>query len=497
MRASVLRSVRLLASLAFLALWAAPVRAQSAASQYVGRPIEDIRLFVENRPTTEAAIVDLIAVKTGEALSIAAVRESIAHIYSLGRFQDVQVEGAQAPGGGVALRFNLIPFHSIQRIDFTGTLGLSSGELRSAVVDRYGASPPIGRVDAAVRTLQQLYADRGYLRAKVEASSQILHDPDRALLTFTIDAGPRATIGRVVFERDPSVSREEFLRRIGAVTGEVFLRPRLQERLDDYVRRLKERRFYEADGSFQAVESEDGRTVDLVIAVRSGLPVSVRFDFQGGDPVPSDRLKELAPIEREGSVDEDLLEDSEARIENYLRQQGYWKADVTVRAGAVGHGAGHRLQRDPRASVSHRRSHRDRRHAGRAGRRGGGARPAQAGRALSRIAARRQRGRDSGVLPPARLRRGRRQVGGERSRSAAAGRGSRCGRVSSSSRGRDRRSARSGSPEPPPSRLTSCGRSSRSIPVIRTSSRASSRRATRWCSSISIAALPPSFWRSA
>jgi outer membrane protein assembly factor BamA len=165
MRASVLRSVRLFASLAFLALWAAPVRAQSVASQYVGRPIEDIRLFVENRPTTEAAIVDLIAVKTGEALSIAAVRESIAHIYSLGRFQDVQVEGAQAPGGGVALRFNLIPFHSIQRIDFTGTLGLSSGELRSAVVDRYGASPPIGRIDAAVRTLQQWYADRGYLRS--------------------------------------------------------------------------------------------------------------------------------------------------------------------------------------------------------------------------------------------------------------------------------------------------------------------------------------------
>ena len=92
--------------------------------------------------------------------------------------------------------------------------------------------------------------------------------------------GPRATIGRVVFERDPSVSREEFLRQIGAETGEVFLRPRLQQRLDDYVRRLKERRFYEADGSFQAVESEDGRSVDLVIAIRSGPPVSVRFDFR-------------------------------------------------------------------------------------------------------------------------------------------------------------------------------------------------------------------------
>ena len=34
------------------------------------------------------------------------------------------------------------------------------------------------------------------------------------------------------------------------------------------------------------------------------------------------------PIEREGSVDQDLLEDSARRITDYLNQQGYWKAEV-------------------------------------------------------------------------------------------------------------------------------------------------------------------------
>ena len=202
----------------------------------------------------------------------------------------------------MALRFNLIPFHSIQRIEFTGTLGLSSGELRSTVVDRYGASPSIGRVDAAVRTLQQLYADNGYLRAKVEASSQILHDPDRALLTFTIDAGPRATIGRVVIERRPAASRAKSSCAGSArETGEVFLRPRLQERLDDYVRRLKERRFYEADGSLAGgrVRGRPHASIS-VIGIRAGPAGQRAFDFQGGDPVPADRLKELAPLEREG-----------------------------------------------------------------------------------------------------------------------------------------------------------------------------------------------------
>ena len=42
-----------------------------------------------------------------------------------------------------------------------------------------------------------------------------------------------------------------------------------------------------------------------------------------GDPLPADRRAELVPVEREGSVDEDLLEDSSNRIEEYLRAQGY------------------------------------------------------------------------------------------------------------------------------------------------------------------------------
>ena len=43
------------------------------------------------------------------------------------------------------------------------------------------------------------------------------------------------------------------------------------------------------------------------------------------------RRRELVPFEREGSVDEDLLEDSVGRIRAYLQQQGFWKADVAVR----------------------------------------------------------------------------------------------------------------------------------------------------------------------
>ncbi len=306
---------------------AAPAAGQSVAATFAGRPVESISLDVESVPTADPALLELIGPKVGQPLSIAAVRESIAHLYGLGRFQDVQVEAGAAPAGGVALTFNLIPLHSIRQIQFSGSLGLSSGLLRSTVVERYGTSPPLGRVDAAVRTLQQLYADRGYMRAKIEAVPTVQHNPDRTILTFKVDAGPRAVIRQVHVAGDPRTSQEDFLRRIDATSGQPYLRPHLQERLDRYVRGLKQRRFFEATASLQARESEDAAAVDLTVTIDTGPLVTVRFE---GDPLPADRIKELAPLEREGSVDEDLVEDSETRIESYLRQQGYWKADVVT-----------------------------------------------------------------------------------------------------------------------------------------------------------------------
>jgi outer membrane protein insertion porin family len=78
----------------------------------------------------------------------------------------------------------------------------------------------------------------------------------------------------------------------------------------------------------------------------------VRVEFLG-DGLPADRRAELVPVMREGSVDEDLLEDSSNRIEEYLKAQGYRDAtaphtrretdDELVIAFAVTRGQQYRL----------------------------------------------------------------------------------------------------------------------------------------------------------
>ena len=60
--------------------------------------------------------------------------------------------------------------------------------------------------------------------------------------------------------------------------------------------------------------------------VLCGAQVAIRFE---GDPAPGARVDELVPIGLEGSIDEDLLEDSTLRITTHLRELGYRDARVT------------------------------------------------------------------------------------------------------------------------------------------------------------------------
>ena len=294
----------------------------------LGQRVVEIRLVREGQPIDDPTVLALVETRVGDPLSMTQVRASITHIFGLGRFQDVQVEALDAPGG-VALRYNLIPLHTVERVDFRGDphLALPAGLLRETVTNRFGTAPPVGRAPEVARTIEQLYHDRGYLTAAASVTATEKHDPDRTLLEFTIRPGRRASIANVQIEGDQPAAREQFLRTVHAMPGAAYEPNVISEELESYARSLRRKSRYEATAVYRATPSADGSTVDLTIDVRTGPVVSIAFE---GDPLPKDRLSELVPIAKEASVDEDLIEDSVQRIRTFLNQQGYWKADATA-----------------------------------------------------------------------------------------------------------------------------------------------------------------------
>jgi outer membrane protein insertion porin family len=299
----------------------------TAAAAYVGQNVRSVAVTIEGRPTSEEALLGGLQTAVGQPLSMSDIRETITHLYSLGRFTDVQVEAEHETSGGVTLRFELKPIHTVTRVEFSGQLGLPESSLRDHMRERFGETPPITRAADVAASLQQFYADRGYLGATVTVAPPIIeHDPDRATLVFDAAPGPRTTIARTSVTGRPLSPAAEILSRLRIQPGRPYQPADLRERLDDLVTSMRRRRYYQATAAVISAAFNAGRTeVELTVDVQPGPLIAVTF---AGDPLPKADIDELVPVEREGSVDEDLLEDSARRIEDALRQEGYWKARV-------------------------------------------------------------------------------------------------------------------------------------------------------------------------
>ncbi|MEP7307216.1 MAG: POTRA domain-containing protein [Acidobacteriota bacterium] len=297
--------------------------AEGAVDDYLGKPVASVRLLIEGREISEPSISRVVETRVGEPLVMSSVRDTISHLFSLGRFDDIRVDAELVDAGRVALRYELSPIHPVTKILFTGTTAapdIDTGQLRRAVVDRFGTSPSLGRVEELKQLVSDLVLERGYLRAEIRPRAEIAHAPDRATLVFAIDPGPRTTIGTIDIDGTPTVSRTELLKRLDLAPGAPYRRDELNTRIERYIVDRRKAGYYEAKLTVTPTLVDGDRIANLILTVVPGARVRVVFK---GDSLPPEKREELVPVEREGTVDEDLLEDSTNRIEAALRTEGY------------------------------------------------------------------------------------------------------------------------------------------------------------------------------
>src|SRR5690606_23060407 len=115
---------------------------------------------------------------------------------------------------------------------------------------------------------------------------------------------------------------------------------------------LRQTGYYEAQLTLQVETGVDG--VDVVVNVDTGPQVELRVEPRGA--LPGD-IDTLIPIRQQGSADQDLLEDSRARIEQALRADGYWRASAPFTRSVVDDGSRlvitYTIDRGPRYYVAY------------------------------------------------------------------------------------------------------------------------------------------------
>ncbi len=301
---------------------------------WAGHTVLEVAVTIGGQPTVDPRWTSLIETPPGSQLSLLDLRATLLHFFNTGMFAGADaVIDPVGTAGGIRVTYRLTPTHVVSELAFRGDLGLDAGELRRIVVDRFGAQPPAGRADAAAEVLAAQLVTRGFLHARVTPAVET-DARGRTTLRFDVAAGRRARVGRVTILGDDLPDRVR--RAVDVSAGAIYDQPDVERQLDDVRNRLRRDGHYEASALVRATPGGTSPAgdplVDVVVTIEPGPLVTLRFE---GDPVPEDRRAELVPVAREASVDEDLLEDSLRRIEQYLHQQGHWKATVGYRRDAT------------------------------------------------------------------------------------------------------------------------------------------------------------------
>jgi outer membrane protein assembly factor BamA len=283
-----------------------PATSAAEISDFIGRPVATLRLVLDGRETTDPTLLQLVETQVGRPLSMLQVRDTVTHLFSLGRFDDVRVDAGMSETG-VALTYELTPVHIVSNIEFAGDLSgrdIDTGQLRRAVVDRYGTSPSLGRLNELATVVADALGQLGYRAARIDPQVKVERGSQRATLVFAIEPGARTRVGSIDVVGMPMMPVKDFLDRLDLAQGVPYEPDALNTRIAAYVDTRRERGYYEARVTPTVTLADEDRIANITLTVDVGPHGGVRYT---GDPLPGNPRDELVPIEREGTADQDLL----------------------------------------------------------------------------------------------------------------------------------------------------------------------------------------------
>ena len=185
-------------------------------------------------------------------------------------------------------------------------------------------------IPAATEGVRQALASNGYYEPAIAVKTTVDEAGDEVNAVYTVQVGPQARVGQIVVEgNDPGLTAEEVRSKGRLKLGSKVTRETTSNALTRLRAQYEKRDRMEATASLRSETYDKGRRqVDYTFRANQGPLVKVLVEgakFSGG------RMKLLLPIYQEGTIDNDLLNEGTHNIKDYLFQEGYFDATVSVK----------------------------------------------------------------------------------------------------------------------------------------------------------------------
>jgi outer membrane protein insertion porin family len=272
----------------------------------------------------------LLAIRSGESYQYGHVRKSIENLSRTGVFADIEVKVQSREGELLDVYFVLRNKPLIRALEFSEVPAISKKELRDAIFslrkrDLYDES----KLAKALEELKSLLKSRGYFNAQVTPHVSLGPDRSGCTVQFIIAPGRIARIRQLQVEVDDGqlakIIRGYFRADIYYIPGE------FAKRIDKARKLLKKHLYYFPEINVQEdFLSPERSTLNVTVAIACGYRYN--FVFQGMKA----RMPLLVDVWERQVFEKWAVEESRARLLNYLKNDGYIDARVASAVTTAG-----------------------------------------------------------------------------------------------------------------------------------------------------------------
>jgi outer membrane protein insertion porin family len=300
----------------------------TAGSSYEGKTVVAIDLpGVAERDRDH--LLDLLPQKVGSPLKREQVSASIRAFYGTGRFADIQAE-VTASGSGVVLAFVTTPNYFVGAVDVEGAPNRpNANQIVNASKFQLGERYGQDKLDRALDNVRQVMQENGYYKARVTAESTSNASTQQVDILFHIDVGPQAHIGEVKVTGTSNLSSAEVQKIAHIDSGDRVTAARVTGSLQRLRKKFQKQNRALAQVSIAAqTYRPEKNALDFTFQIDPGPVVLISAR---GYHVSRGVLKREIPVYEENAVDDDLLNEGERNLLDYLQTRGHFDAKVEIK----------------------------------------------------------------------------------------------------------------------------------------------------------------------
>jgi outer membrane protein insertion porin family len=269
-----------------------------------------------------------LGLRVGDPLDAAKVRQSMQRLYASGLYRDISVKGEHTEQG-VTVIFVGTPRYFVGRVSI---LGVKEDRLASLLEYATNLQPGSPFTEAAIATatagVRSTLATNGYYQPAIDVHTDVDEAGRQVNATFTVATGTQARVGQVALEGDAGMTPEEFRKRAKLKANSKVTRDTELNAMTRVRAQYEKKDRLEATATLGKETYDTPRKqLDYDFKANQGPVVKVLvngYSFSNG------RLHLLVPIFQEGTIDNDLLNEGTYNIKDFLSQEGYFDATVSV-----------------------------------------------------------------------------------------------------------------------------------------------------------------------